>query len=394
MISQNFYRIANDRFTQIGQGWLKHGFAALEENLCGSFQALPGFDRLDPGCSDPYGAGLNGGQSRLGPKSDINPVTGAYSWPHTARGQTGNSIYKRIQVPQADLQVAGAQYFIASHYVTQDEPPFGTDLNNSSYRRVNVSGNSVFPTDSTQREKYAVEAWSDSNPDVTLSIVDIPGDGRFIVASLAIDNNDGTWRYEYAVQNYNSHRSAGAFRVPVPAGVSVSAIGFHDIDNHSGEIYDNTDWSSSTAGNQVAWSTQSFKTNPNANALRWDHVYSFWFTADAGPEDTSGQLDMFMPGEIKDAGMTLVAPSGPACVADVTTNNTNPGDANYGVADGEVTVADLAYFVEQWVAGNASVADVTTNNANPGDADYGVADGEVTVSDLSYFVEQWVAGCP
>ncbi|MEM1331036.1 MAG: PQQ-dependent sugar dehydrogenase [Planctomycetota bacterium] len=80
--------------------------------------------------------------------------------------------------------------------------------------------------------------------------------------------------------------------------------------------------------------------------------------------------------------------------ADVTTNNANPGDAEYGVPDGEITTADLTYFVEQWLADNAAVADVTTNATNPGDANYGVPDGEVTAADLSYFVEIWLAGCP
>ncbi|MEM1330375.1 MAG: GC-type dockerin domain-anchored protein [Planctomycetota bacterium] len=81
-------------------------------------------------------------------------------------------------------------------------------------------------------------------------------------------------------------------------------------------------------------------------------------------------------------------------VADVTTDNTNPGDAGYGEPDGAVTVADLTYLVEFWLAGDLAVADLTTDGANPGDADYGVPDGTVTVADLTFFVEQWLAGCP
>lgn len=37
------------------------------------------------------------------------------------------------------------------------------------------------------------------------------------------------------------------------------------------------------------------------------------------------------------------------CIADVTTTSTNPGDVGYGVPDGEVDGADLAYFVEAWL---------------------------------------------
>ena len=81
-------------------------------------------------------------------------------------------------------------------------------------------------------------------------------------------------------------------------------------------------------------------------------------------------------------------------VADVTTDNANPGDANFGVPDGLITASDLTFFVEQWIAGNVMVADVTTDNANPGDANFGVPDGAVTASDLTFFVEAWIAGCP
>ena len=59
------------------------------------------------------------------------------------------------------------------------------------------------------------------------------------------DNGDGTWRYVYALYNYNSDRGARHFAVPVGSGASVTNIGFHDVDHHSGEIYDGTDWATS-----------------------------------------------------------------------------------------------------------------------------------------------------
>ncbi|MEM1329190.1 MAG: GC-type dockerin domain-anchored protein [Planctomycetota bacterium] len=86
--------------------------------------------------------------------------------------------------------------------------------------------------------------------------------------------------------------------------------------------------------------------------------------------------------------------AGPSCVPDITTDGANPGDPDFLVPDGSVTVSDLTTFVEQWVALDASVADITTDGANPGDPDFLVPDGSVTVSDLTTFVELWVAGCP
>ncbi|MEM1329594.1 MAG: GC-type dockerin domain-anchored protein [Planctomycetota bacterium] len=102
--------------------------------------------------------------------------------------------------------------------------------------------------------------------------------------------------------------------------------------------------------------------------------------------DIEGDQFVVIPLEIGDTG--------PTCVPDITTDGANPGDADYLVPDGAVTVSDLSTFVEQWLAANLSVADITTDGANPGDADYLVPDSAVTVSDLSTFVELWLAGCP
>ncbi|MEM1329098.1 MAG: GC-type dockerin domain-anchored protein [Planctomycetota bacterium] len=82
-----------------------------------------------------------------------------------------------------------------------------------------------------------------------------------------------------------------------------------------------------------------------------------------------------------------------ACIPDVSTSGSNPGDAGFGEPDGSVDVSDLTYFVETWIGGGLE-ADLTTSGSNPGDADYGVPDEMVDVSDLTFFVEAWIAGCP
>ena len=44
-------------------------------------------------------------------------------------------------------------------------------------------------------------------------------------------------------------------------------------------------------------------------------------------------------------------PSDDACLVDITTNNTNPGDPGFGEPDGLVNGADLSLFVELWLSG-------------------------------------------
>ena len=64
VIAMNLFRYRDGRMEQIGQSWLKHMFAA----------AGPGCNHpnswLNPGCTDVYGAGLNGSQALLGPRTE------------------------------------------------------------------------------------------------------------------------------------------------------------------------------------------------------------------------------------------------------------------------------------------------------------------------------------
>ena len=85
VIGQNLFRLHNGRFEHIGQAWLKHGFTALQGDVCVSqfgfaCSSTPG-TTLGVGCSDPYSSGLNNGQSGLGPKWQVNAATGLFPYP-------------------------------------------------------------------------------------------------------------------------------------------------------------------------------------------------------------------------------------------------------------------------------------------------------------------------
>jgi len=323
VIGQNMYRYHNGVMMQVGQSWLKHGFFALSGSLCGSCSPTNG-TVLGVGCSDPYGSGLNGSQGGLGPRFQVNAFTGAYPYPFAnPDGSSGNSVFKRLQAKQAEIlpaNVPGARFFVEGHYVTPDDATSGNGLNNASYREVTISasGNMSFASgSSTHREMPALQAWADIDPDATVINADIPGEGRFHVGTKVIDNANGTWTYHYAIHNLNSHLSAGEFSVAVDSSVSVSGIGFHDVDYHSGEPFDGTDWATNNTGSAVTWSTSSFATDENANALRWGTTYNFWFTADAAPIDATGTISMFRttgPGSIN---VSVPGPMGAAlCVGD------------------------------------------------------------------------------
>ena len=124
VIGQNMYRLKDGRFEQIGQAWLKHGFTALQQTVCATCVAAPNGTHLGVNCSDPYSSGLNGTQSSLGPKEPVNPNTGVFQYPEPKKSQTGDAIFKRLQVHNTDLDPAlngGAAYFVEGQYVTHDD---------------------------------------------------------------------------------------------------------------------------------------------------------------------------------------------------------------------------------------------------------------------------------
>ncbi|MGA1489262.1 MAG: hypothetical protein ACO4B3_09680 [Planctomycetota bacterium] len=346
VIAQDMWRLKDGRFTQIGNSWLKHGFCALQQNLCGACPGgggCPSF--LQPGCSDPYSASLNGQQGNLGPRSQVNAATGFFPYPFSAPPASG-TIARRLQVHQDDLiaaQNVGALYFVSGQYVASDDAAFGNQANNASYRQVTVNQNSTFslnmigPTNQTQPP---IQAWQDFQPTVTL--VDVMADGLFIVGFDVIDNGNGTWRYEYAVFNLYSDRSGGSFTVPLPSGVTLTDVGFRGNQWHSGEPYSGTDWITTvTPGSDITWATSPHSTDPNAFALRWSKMFNFYFTADAPPATATGALGLFKPGAGADShSVDLAAPSG-----------------NFIAAPGDVTCAQMmptqSTAVLNWTNGTA-----------------------------------------
>jgi hypothetical protein len=338
VISNNMYRLmttsGSTRFEQVGQAWLKHGFCALADSLCATCSASQDCDFLHPNCSDPYSASLNGTVSGLGPKGEVNPVTGAFPFPWINDGAGGSgSPAKRLQVAVTDLDsglAAGALWFVSSMYVHPQDATLHNNNNNESYRRITVGPSGGVPSyaltlqDSTQRTKPAIYAWKDHglglgvpDPNVIITTVDIAGDGRFLVAAKATNTGAVTnpWHYEYAIQNLNSDRAGQAFSIPIPAGAATANIGFHDVDYNNGDglsqaqPYSLTDWTGAAAGSAVTWSTQTYDVNQAANALRWDTIYNFRFDCNQPPSGGVATLTLFKPGTPSTVSINTVVPS-------------------------------------------------------------------------------------
>ena len=356
-IPQNMYRVKNGAIEQIGMSWCKHGFCALQQTICGTCTpAGSGCPTvLGIGCSDPYTASLNGAQNDLKSRGPINPSTGSFSGTYTdptAPSGMPASIRERLAVDRNDLDPAlnaGAAYFVEGQYVHIQDSESNNATNNASYRRVNVGttwsatqGYSLTLSGTTARMMPAIYGWQAIHSDVVIVPVDATRDGRFNVGYRTWQNTDGTWHYEYAIHNLNSDRAGGSFKVPIPAGVTVTNIGFKAPMYMNGEPYTNAPWTARVENGFITWTCEP-NTNPNANALRWSTTYNFRFDANAAPVNRTAAIGLW---KAPPAGVTEVelavavkGPDGnsqPPCP---------PGDFN---CDQQINGDDLGYFLSKW----------------------------------------------
>ena len=308
VIAQNVFRLNNGRIEQIGQSWLKHSFCAVSEFTCGSCQST-GCNTLGIGCADTYGAGLNDGRSG-GPKWKINPVGFGPGGVHddTYNSSVGPSTIRgRLQIKDSDI-LAGGLFFAEVQYVTHDEP-MENRWNNASYRPINLSLTSMSGAESGQasvrRGLPGIYAWQEHDPGVKIGTLDDPQQGRFFIAYKTTDNGDGTWTYEYAIQNLNSDLAGGTVSIEKAFDANILTTGFHDVDYHSGDgenyvTRDGTDWPATVNTNDVTWATTPFATNPNANSLEWGTLYNYRVTSDHEP--VIGKITI---GTFKDPNITM-----------------------------------------------------------------------------------------
>ncbi len=409
VIAQNMFRYnvvsGAGRFVQIGQSWLKHGFLSTNSNACGTCQQPPfGGDQLGVNCSDTYGASLNGGQTYLGPRSAVNATTGAFPFPHTTGSSAGVTGYAtigmRLQVPTADVtsQPAGTRYIVDTHYVTQDDAqyvrPSQTSainaLNNLSWRELNAAniGNAAPTfTGGTRQREPGIFAWRQIDPAVTLNTADHqePNDAvypftppfwtgktitaRYWVGARVTTLSPGNYHYEYNVYNVNSDRSAGSFSIPFPSGGTTTNVQFAAPLSHSGEPYSNASWTMTRAGDVMKFSTDSFATNANANAIRWGTMYTFRFDSTVQPVSGTATIGLFKPGtDATASAINMPVPEVVTCLADFN-------------ADGDLNPDDLADYIGAYFADLAGAG-----------ADFN-GDGEVNPDDLADFIGAYFAGC-
>jgi len=339
---QQMYRLSDDRFEQIGVSWVEHRFFALQGTACG-FGCQPSDTGtfLGAGCSDPSSAAIGGHQFGLSPRSGVNVFTGSFV-PERISCDDCTLLDRRLQVLNVDLDPAlnaDALYFAEVQVIAPDDAAAGNGESNASYRRILIGIDNgmndasdpclgVFGTEQgeycvklsdqylTQRRDPAIRAWRDQDPTVVEAELRVPGEGLFILAAKSIDLGNGFWDYEYAIQNINSDRAAGSFSIPIEVHASADSFGFHDVDYHSGDPYDGTDWTAVRTETEITWSTVPYDIDTDANALRWGTLYNFRFRSRFPPGETEATLGLFKPGEPQEVTALTIGPTMGDCDLD------------------------------------------------------------------------------
>jgi len=361
------------RFEQLGMGWCFH--AGIPLNMGGYCTCQGGSNStIGPGCSDPHSATLMGTASMLGPRWEVNASSGAAAHPHaTPVGPHGG----RVTVLLSDVDPAAnidASFFGEVLVVHVDEDAANT-WNNATWRPVSVAylnSSATFAlAGASHPGEAALLAWKTLVPGVVEAVVDVPDDGRFLLAARALRIGGNQWNYEYAVFNLNSHRAARAFSLECPDAIQIGEHGFHDVDYHSGDgpggvSIAGTDWVFDGSADAARWETDAFEMNPTANALRWGTLYNFRVSCNAVPLMGTAALELFRPGGPAAIDIVITVPGGPSCLGDHD-------------GDGSRAVSDIFAFLSDWFSGSTA-----------GDAD---GDDATTVPDIFRFLASWFPGC-
>ena len=388
VFDRSLYRVHDGRIQQIGLTWLKHGFGAVQDDSCGCGCEPADWSHLGVGCSDAYNASWNGMQSLSGSRLEVDPWPAAFPFPPDGWEDTGDTIFRRLNVLHDDMDPAvypDAVYFAEAHVLTPHETVSGNQLNNFSSRRISFvpSGDTwvLVLEDQTIVGQPVLRTWADMDPDVFVSEIQVPGDGRVLIAVRVQDEGDGWYRYEYAVENLDYGGSIRSLRVPFSEAATVEGVSFSDIDYHSGDSVAGTDWLSQIDDSSVTWSTDDWSTDPWANAIRWGTTYSFSFRANIEPIKGLIELDSFMPGMPSDMTVVSLVPRTEPIDPCTLPPGPCPRDIN---GDLQVTTDDVLLVLANW----AQCGDGTWQPI--GDIDQ---DCCVTVNDLLMLIDGWGQDC-
>ena len=298
----NMYRTnADGSFEQIGRSGVKHAFLTVN---AGCLDNCNEFDSLGRGCGDTYGSGNNDSPGDMGPRSEIVPASGIWGrcgsiWDSTCTGTQhsngNNSWTQRMQVHESKIDPAanpGATYMMESWYIARDDINIYNSMATITGIPHYASNQWSLNSQANYKLGPAIDRWVSPTAPAPNSLNSEvhSNEGHAKVAVKAVDLGNGSWRYDYAVENLDyaraviqapengpdprvvSNKGFDSFSVPIPAGSTVSATTFRN-----GSVDGSGAWTAAVGSNSVTWTAGGTPT------LDWGSMYTFSITVDASP---------------------------------------------------------------------------------------------------------------
>lgn len=304
-LNWSVYREIDNRFEQIGISGIKHAFLTINTNC-----SCPSGHVLGLGCEDVYSIGNNDSSNAIGPRDELNALTGiwencgSYFDPMPCTGsqqQSSNTLgQNRLKVFKNDLgDVNNSSVYFSSWYVIRDDIDIFNSMGYRSINPVDNGGSWGLTPLGTFKNGAALDNYvpKDSISANQSSQTIHHQDGHFAVAVKVIDLGNGQYRYNYAVENYDFDPRFLNFHVPLPAGAQLTDTYFNDPDHNTAN-----DWQF-TRSNDVLNIIGSA-----SNEQDWGMLFSFSYTTNAAPEPGNVSIDVAEP-------LTNAVVSAPALVS-------------------------------------------------------------------------------
>lgn len=284
------YRESGGFFEMLGYSDVKHAFLTINSN-CNPGSCTIG-SVLGLGCEDVYGVGTNG--AHLAPRSEILPKAGTWAHcnfpaPNTPshfdqaapwcaqdnNGSTEAQLTHRLVASDAELSVAGANYYLSAWYVVRDDINI---FNSMGWRKItpSLSGTTwSFGFPGAYRNGSALDAWVDpagTDPNKLNVTYKDPTNGNAQLAVTVTSLGNGLYKYVYALQNHDYDPALASLTIPVQQGATITQAKFSDGDEDP-----SNDWITDVGIGQVQWASTA------ANRLTWGRMLTFSFTANVAP---------------------------------------------------------------------------------------------------------------
>ncbi len=331
----NLYRRdADGSITQVGRSGMKHAFLTTNQNptspddSCGTEN---GSHVLGRACQDTYGTSNNDASGDLGPKSEL--IAGFGVWGRCgsvfdadcngSESPPSGAFGNRMLVDEADLPAAtgGISYLFESWYIVRDDINIYNTMANrgvvpswtGSNWAINNSGDPFALGPAIDRWLPAGTVTASAvNRELDIKRSTVAGStagetiyesGHSKIAVKVTDLLNGTWRYDYALMNFDYARAAttgvesnhtlrvlrnhgfNSFSVPHGAGVSILSAVYAD-----GDVI-RPDWTLVDDGSSLTWTAPSA-----AASLDWGVMTRFSVIANVPPVGASLTLGVSEPG--------------------------------------------------------------------------------------------------